>query len=79
MVSTVIRGLKHIEYASAIGVGEWLARSDLAQKFGVHYTTAEYHLERAVNQGLLKRCLGWIDNKPGYLYARIETQDNGGE
>ena len=77
MAHKVIRGLKFYEYVQAFGVGEWLTRADLARAFEVHYTTAEYHLDRAVGERLLKRCLGWIGDKPGYLYALPETKENG--
>jgi hypothetical protein len=75
-VSPVVRGLKFHHYAQKIPQGELWSRADFARVFGVHYTTAQYHVERAVEQGLLNRCLGWIEDKPGYLYAKPETMPN---
>lgn len=66
----VVRGLKYLDYASAVGEGEVWCRDDFAKHFGVRYSTAQYHADRAVEQGLLVRQIGYVDTQPGYLYTQ---------
>lgn len=71
--SAPLRGIRYEEYASLVGQGAILARKDFADAMGVSYTTAVYHVERAVNAGLLNKQYGYISKQPGWLYARPET------
>lgn len=68
------QGIKFEEYARAIGQGDIATRNDMAQMMGVCYSTAAYHLDRAVSAGLLNRQWGYVnDFQPGWLYARPAT------
>jgi len=71
----VIRGLRFAEYASAVPPGEYWSRQDFAEHFGVRYSTAQYHADRAVEQGLLERAYGFVDNQPGYLYFKPSGEE----
>jgi len=68
-----MRGIKYIEYANALGQGEILSRDDFAELMGASYSTATYHLERAVMAGLLNKQYGFISHQPGWLYALPST------
>lgn len=73
MSSKTIRGLKYIEYAQAIEQGAIVTRQECAEHFGVSYSTARFHLDRAVEAGLLHKQYGFISEQPGWLYALPET------
>jgi len=73
----VIRGLKYLEYASAVEQGDYWSRADFAAHFGVSPTCANYHADRAVEQGLLIRQPGFIGNQPGYVYSKPKGESNG--
>lgn len=66
------RGVTYEEYARAVGEGECYSRTMMAVKMGVSYTTAQYHLERAVAEGLLNKAYGYIGRQPGWVYALPE-------
>ncbi len=56
------------EYAALwpFGVG----RSEVAQHFGVGYTTALRHLEKGVSRGLLVKSYTWVkQNSRGWVYT----------
>lgn len=70
----IIRGVTHERYVNAIGEGAIVSRRDVANLMGVSYTTALYHLERAVKRGLLNKRFGYAsDNQPGWVYALPAT------
>ena len=51
------------------GVG----RRQIAIDFGITYSTAVEHLERAWGKGLIRKFYGWItDHAHGWLYAPID-------
>lgn len=60
-------------YVDAIGVGEVLSRAEMATRMGVHYSTAKYHLERAVKEGVLHKQVVWVGNQTGWGYGLPET------
>lgn len=60
-------------YVEQFGAGEVLSRVDVAERMGVHYTTARYHLERAVKNDVLHKQVVWIGNQTGWGYALPET------
>lgn len=61
------------EYVRAIGQGDIVTRSAMAEIMGVCKNTAAYHLERAVNAGALHKQLGWAGNQGGWVYALPDT------
>lgn len=63
----------YMEYADKVGQGEIVSRADMAERMGVGYSTAKYHLDRAVNAGLLNRAVVWIGRQTGWGYAQPET------
>lgn len=68
------RSITFHKYVSAIGKGEIVGRQDMADQFGVSYSTATYHLEKAVAEGLLNKQYGYLGgNQPGWLYALPAT------
>jgi len=56
------------------GAGGYVSRSDCAAHFGVHYTTAKLHLERATARGLVRKVPGYIGNQPGWVYCSADLQ-----
>lgn len=68
-----IRGITFEQYIDAIGAGEVVSRRQMAERMHVSYTTAQYHLDRAVAEGHLVRQHGYIGRQPGWVYARPET------
>jgi response regulator of citrate/malate metabolism len=66
---TALRGITYERYVDAIGQGEIVSRSMMAERMGVSYTTAQYHLDRAVQEGELNRAYGYIGRQPGWVYA----------
>lgn len=64
-----------VEYVVAVGQGEIVTRTDMAQRMGVHYSTAMYHLDRAVSEGALHRaiCVSNRGNQSCWGYALPET------
>lgn len=65
---------KYKEYAQWAGQGS-VSRLDAALYFGVSKSTATYHLERAVAEGLLVRITVDTDgNQIGYGYQSPERQ-----
>lgn len=68
------RGVRMFDYVRATGKGTLQSRRDYAEFFGVSYSTALYHLERAVNEGYLNKQIGWVtDRQSGWLYGLPET------
>lgn len=67
------RGITYELYAEALEQGEQASREDIAFLMGVSYSTATYHLERAVRAGLLNKQYGYISKQPGWLYALPST------
>lgn len=60
------------EYAEWVGQGS-ATRLDAAMHFGVCKSTAAYHLDRAVREGLLVRVYDWCDqNQTGWVYRSVE-------
>lgn len=68
------RSFKYLEYASVIGVGVFQSRADFAEFFNVSYSTAKFHLEKAVALGQLVKVWGVINEQSGWLYCLPETQ-----
>lgn len=66
-------GAVYMFYTGAIGEGEVVSRSDMAKRMGVHYSTAMYHLERAVKAGELNKAVVWVGNQTGWGYALPAT------
>lgn len=62
----------YLQYVVNIKPGQIVSRSDMAQHFGVHITTATRHLEKAVKAGLLNKQIGWVGRQGGWLYAHPE-------
>jgi len=68
------RAIMFEEYAAAIKEEQIVSRSEMAEKFEVSYTTAAYHLDRAVMEGALVRQHGYAsENQPGWVYMLPET------
>jgi len=68
------RGIKFEEYVGQVGQGEIVTRKEMAARMCVCYSTAMYHLDRAVAAGLLNRQYGFAsDSQPGWLYALPST------
>lgn len=64
-----------LEYVDWIGAGD-ATRLDAAEHFGVHKTTATYHLERAVSEGYLVRIYTWAKaNQTGWAYRAPQSVD----
>jgi hypothetical protein len=62
---------KWIAYVEWIGEGD-STRSKAAEHFKVSKSTATYHLERAVSEGVLERFYSWTDDfQTGWAYRRI--------
>lgn len=68
-----LRGITFEKYAAVVRSGEILTRAEIAERMCVSYSTATYHLDRAVRVGLLNRQYGYISNQPGWLYAQPDT------
>ena len=68
------RGITHEEYPKYFQKGELLSRREVADRVGRHYSTAMYHLERAVSAGLLDKVYCYIDVQPGGAYCLPGTQ-----
>jgi hypothetical protein len=69
----VPRGITFHLYAAKVGKGEVWSRYDFAETFNVSYSTALYHVERAVSAGILNKAYGFINHQPGWLYALPAT------
>lgn len=67
------RAITYERYVRAIGQGEIVSRAEMAARMKVAYTTALYHLEKAVQSGLLNRQYGYIGRQPGWIYAHPDT------
>lgn len=67
------RGITYQAYPLLFKRGDVLSRADVADRVGRSYTTAMYHLERAVSAGMLHKVYGMIGVQPGWLYALPET------
>lgn len=70
---SITRAAKFLDYVDRVGRGEIVSRGDMQERMGVAYSTALYHLERAVSEGYLHKQHGFIDRQPGWLYALPET------
>lgn len=68
------RGITYTEYPKLFGAGELLSREQVAGRVGRHYSTAMYHLERAVSAGLLDKVYCYIGEQPGWGYCLPGTQ-----
>ena len=64
------RAITYHDYVAAIGQGEAVSRQDMAKRMQVTYSTALYHLERAVSARELYKAYGFIDRQPGWLYCK---------
>jgi DNA-binding transcriptional ArsR family regulator len=65
---------KYRIYAEWIGEGD-ATRSQAAEHFGVAKSTATYHLERAVAEGMLERFYSWTDEyQTGWAYRKPGAQ-----
>lgn len=64
---------RYEDYVMQFKLGDILTRQFLADMFGVGRATAKYHLERAVEAGLLRKQYGWCGKQSGWLYATPET------
>jgi len=73
IVPEFVRGITYEQYPSLFAKGEILSRRQVAERAGRRYSTALYHLERAVSAGLLIRVYGYIGTQPGWVYALPET------
>ena len=76
MQITQPQAIRYMDYADRVGVGAFVSRASMAALFDVAYSTATYHLEKAVSEGLLKKVVGYIGNQTGWLYCLPETQSN---
>lgn len=47
----------------------WTTRGKLARDLGIHITTAEAHLKRAVRDGLLVRVWAWDGKHMAWVYC----------
>lgn len=62
------RSQMYLAYAGLAGEGD-ITRLEAARIMGVHKSTATYHLDRAVSQGVLERYQGWTtENQYGWIY-----------
>lgn len=62
-----------LQYVEWIGQGE-VTRKHAAEHFGVHKSTATYHLEKGVSEGYLERVYAWTDaNQTGWGYRAVGT------
>lgn len=53
-----------------------LTRADIAQDFSIGKGTAQYHLEKCVERGLLFKTYTWISERArGWLYFAPQTQE----
>lgn len=68
------RGITYEDYPTLFGEGELLSRKEVAERAGKHYSTAMYHLERAVHMGLLDRVYCYVGVQPGWGYCLPGTQ-----
>lgn len=57
------------EYVDSFEHGDIKTRREVAQEFGVGWSTARYHLDRAVEAGFLNRQFGWTGKQTGWLYG----------
>jgi len=65
---------KFLFYVDWIGEGE-KTRLQAAEHFAVSKSTATYHLERAVAEGMLERFYSWTDEyQTGWAYRQPGTQ-----
>lgn len=63
----------YFDYIDWIGQGD-CTRAEAAEHFGVHKTTAQYHLERAVADGYLERVYVFTrNNQTGWAYRQVGT------
>lgn len=62
------------DYIRAIPPGQYVTRRQMQALFNVQYTTARFHLERAVRRGLLVKLPGYIGKQSGWLYSHPDTQ-----
>jgi hypothetical protein len=63
----------YLEWADNIREGELVSRKQMAERMGAHYSTAMYHLERGVAEGVLDRQVGWVGRQTGWVYGHAET------
>lgn len=65
---------KFKDYVDAIGEGD-ITRSEAAKLMSVSKSTARYHLEKAVSEGVLERIKVVIDDmQVGYVYRKKGVQ-----
>lgn len=65
---------KFRDYVDAVGEGD-ITRSEAAKLMGVNKSTARYHLEKAVEHGMLERIKLVIDDSQvGYVYRKKGVQ-----
>lgn len=63
-----------LDYVDLIGQGD-ITRAEAAEHFGVHKSTATYHLERACMEGYLERFYAFARaNQTGWAYRAVDTQ-----
>lgn len=68
------RAITYLEYPHYFQDGVILSRRQVADRVGRSYSTAVYHLERAVSAGLLNKAWGFATTQqPGWVYALPET------
>lgn len=66
---------KYLAYVDFVGEGD-TTRSQAAEHFKVSKSTATYHLERGVTEGMLERFYSWTDEfQTGWAY-RKKGQEN---
>jgi Fic family protein len=68
-----LRGITYLTYSQYFQPGDILSRRDVAERVGVSYSNAVYHLERCVSDGILHKQRGFIGRQPGWVYALPET------
>jgi transposase len=61
---------RYHDYVGKFNSYDILSRSEIADLFGVGRSTATYHLERAVEEGLLEKQYGWLGKQSGWLYSK---------
>lgn len=65
---------KYREYVDAIGEGD-ITRTEAANMMGVSKSTARYHLEKAVSEGVLERVKMVLnDTQVGFIYRKKGVQ-----
>jgi len=65
--------LTYNAWVDAIGQGEIVSRAQMAERMEASYSTANFHLERAVAAGLLNKQWGYIGKQSGWVYGSPET------